>query len=51
MSHVQLIDIDKHYGGYHALRSVNLSVDKGEFIVMVGPNARDTQALTVTWER
>ncbi len=38
MSHVKLIDIDKHYGGYHALRSVNLSVDKGEFIVMVGPS-------------
>ena len=38
MSHVQLIDIDKHYGSYHALRSVNLSVDKGEFIVMVGPS-------------
>ncbi len=38
MSHVKLIDIDKHYGGYHALRSVNLSVNKGEFIVMVGPS-------------
>ncbi len=38
MSHVKLIDIDKHYGGYHALRSVNLSVAKGEFIVMVGPS-------------
>ncbi|MGG6895604.1 MULTISPECIES: ABC transporter ATP-binding protein [Rhizobium] len=38
MTHVQLIDIDKYYGGYHALRSVNLSVDKGEFIVMVGPS-------------
>ncbi|GAC1044850.1 ABC transporter ATP-binding protein [Rhizobium sp. No.120] len=38
MSHVKLINIDKHYGGYHALRSINLSVDKGEFIVMVGPS-------------
>ena len=38
MSHVQLIDIDKYYGSYHALKSVNLTVDKGEFIVMVGPS-------------
>ncbi len=38
MSHVRLIDIDKYYGSYHALKSVNLTVDKGEFIVMVGPS-------------
>ncbi|HWU65332.1 MAG TPA: sn-glycerol-3-phosphate ABC transporter ATP-binding protein UgpC [Ensifer sp.] len=38
MSHVRLIDIDKYYGTYHALKSVNLTVDKGEFIVMVGPS-------------
>jgi multiple sugar transport system ATP-binding protein len=38
MSHVQLIDVDKYYGSYHALKSVNLSVEKGEFIVMVGPS-------------
>jgi multiple sugar transport system ATP-binding protein len=38
MSHVQLINVDKYYGEYHALKSVSLSVEKGEFIVMVGPS-------------
>ena len=38
MSHVRLIDIDKYYGNYHALKSVNLTVEKGEFIVTVGPS-------------
>jgi multiple sugar transport system ATP-binding protein len=38
MTHVQLINVDKYYGGYHALKSVSLTVEKGEFIVMVGPS-------------
>ncbi|MBB4951969.1 multiple sugar transport system ATP-binding protein [Agrobacterium vitis] len=38
MSHVQLINVNKYYGSYHALKSVDLSVEKGEFIVMVGPS-------------
>jgi multiple sugar transport system ATP-binding protein len=38
MTYVQLINVDKYYGSYHALKSVNLTVEKGEFIVMVGPS-------------
>jgi multiple sugar transport system ATP-binding protein len=38
MAHVVLERVDKYYGGYHALKSVDLTIDKGEFIVMVGPS-------------
>jgi multiple sugar transport system ATP-binding protein len=38
MSSVELINIEKHYGAYHALRDINLVIEDGEFIVMVGPS-------------
>lgn len=31
-------DIHKDYGGYHALKGVSLSVRRGEFIALVGPS-------------
>ena len=34
-----------------ALESMTRGWEPGDFILMVGPNARDVQALTVTWER
>lgn len=33
-----------------SLEAMERGWDAGEFIVMVGPNAHDTQSLTVTWE-
>ena len=38
MSSLQLRNIEKNYGNYHALRGINLDVAPGEFIVMVGPS-------------
>jgi len=35
---VRLENLDKHYGTFHALRSVNLSVGRGERIVVCGPS-------------
>ena len=35
---VQLTDVHKYYGDFHALKSINLTVDKGEKIVVCGPS-------------
>lgn len=42
-------DLAYHHGP--ALGHMECSWEPGDFIIMVGPNARDTQSLTVTWER
>ncbi|WP_018663875.1 ATP-binding cassette domain-containing protein [Heyndrickxia acidiproducens] len=33
---LQILDIQKHYGDRHVLKSVNLNIEKGEFIAIVG---------------
>nr|WP_286721855.1 ABC transporter ATP-binding protein [Devosia sp. 63-57] len=38
MSSLELRNIEKRYGAYHALRGINLTVEPGEVIVMVGPS-------------
>ncbi|WP_299949937.1 sn-glycerol-3-phosphate ABC transporter ATP-binding protein UgpC [uncultured Ruegeria sp.] len=38
MTAFEAISLDKHYGDFHALRDINLSVEPGEFIVLVGPS-------------
>ncbi|MCB1357286.1 MAG: ABC transporter ATP-binding protein, partial [Maritimibacter sp.] len=38
MSNVKLTDIQKHYGVFHALKDINLTIEPGEFVVMVGPS-------------
>ncbi|WP_282078750.1 amino acid ABC transporter ATP-binding protein [Epibacterium ulvae] len=35
---VQLKNVEKYYGTFHALKSINLSVGKGEKIVVCGPS-------------
>ncbi|WP_424970685.1 amino acid ABC transporter ATP-binding protein [Dinoroseobacter sp. S76] len=35
---VQLTDVNKFYGTFHALKSINLTVTKGEKIVVCGPS-------------
>ncbi|WP_158817489.1 ABC transporter ATP-binding protein [Methylocapsa sp. S129] len=38
MPKLQLSRVTKSYGAFHALKAIDLSVDPGEFIVMVGPS-------------
>ncbi|OAP44541.1 ABC transporter ATP-binding protein [Sinorhizobium glycinis] len=48
MTSVELINIEKHYGGFHALKDVNLSIAEGEFVVMVGPSGCGKSTLLKT---
>jgi multiple sugar transport system ATP-binding protein len=35
---IELSHIDKHYGSFHALKDVSLSIPKGSFVALVGPS-------------
>jgi multiple sugar transport system ATP-binding protein len=35
---IELSHIDKHYGSFHALKDVSLSIAKGSFVALVGPS-------------
>ena len=35
---IELSDIDKHYGSFHALKNISLVIDKGSFVALVGPS-------------
>ena len=35
---IELSNIDKHYGAFHALKNVSLSIEKGAFVALVGPS-------------
>jgi multiple sugar transport system ATP-binding protein len=35
---IEIHDLDKHYGGFHALRAIGLSIPKGTFTALVGPS-------------
>jgi len=38
MSFLQLKGIEKRFGSVHAIKGVDLTIDKGEFVVFVGPS-------------
>jgi multiple sugar transport system ATP-binding protein len=35
---IQLRNIDKHYGSFHALKGIDLTIPKGSFVALVGPS-------------
>ena len=37
-SEVKIEDIDKHFGSFHALKGVNIEVQRGEFFSLLGPS-------------
>jgi len=48
MPSVELKQIEKHYGGFHALKDINLDIEEGEFVVMVGPSGCGKSTLLKT---
>lgn len=35
---IELSNVNKHYGNFHALKNINLSIEKGMFVALVGPS-------------
>ncbi|NQY59604.1 amino acid ABC transporter ATP-binding protein [Cognatishimia sp.] len=42
---VQISDMDKYYGSFHALKNINLTIKKGEKIVVCGPSGSGKSTL------
>jgi multiple sugar transport system ATP-binding protein len=38
MADIQIIDAEKHFGGNHVIRKLNLHIRHGEFVVLLGPS-------------
>jgi multiple sugar transport system ATP-binding protein len=38
MFQIEIDNLNKHYGGFHALRDVNISIKQGSFVALVGPS-------------
>lgn len=48
---VEIADVDKHYGDFHALKDINLTVGKGEVVVVIGPSGSGKSTLCRTINR
>ncbi len=48
MSMIEFHDVQKYYGDYHALRNINLTIDAGETVVLIGPSGSGKSTLIRT---
>ena len=48
---VVLKDVNKHYGDKHALKQINLTIGKGEVVVLIGPSGSGKSTLIRTINR
>ncbi|KJY43375.1 glutamate ABC transporter ATP-binding protein [Streptomyces sp. NRRL B-1568] len=42
---IELRDVNKHYGQLHVLQDINLTVDRGEVVVVIGPSGSGKSTL------
>ncbi|WP_434599040.1 amino acid ABC transporter ATP-binding protein [Streptomyces sp. A5-4] len=48
---IELRDVNKHYGKLHVLQDINLSVARGEVVVVIGPSGSGKSTLCRTMNR
>lgn len=48
---IELTGVQKHFGDYHALRNINLTVPKGQVVVVLGPSGSGKSTLCRTINR
>ena len=48
---IELRHVDKHYGSLHVLKDINLTVKKGEVVVIIGPSGSGKSTLCRTINR
>ena len=48
---IELRHVEKHYGSLHVLKDINLEVDKGEVLVIIGPSGSGKSTLCRTINR
>ena len=48
---VQMLDVDKYFGDLHVLQNINMTVRKGEVVVIIGPSGSGKSTLCRTINR
>ena len=48
---IEMRNVNKHYGELHVLKDINLSVEKGEVVVLIGPSGSGKSTLCRTINR
>ncbi|WP_281420517.1 amino acid ABC transporter ATP-binding protein [Leuconostoc miyukkimchii] len=48
MSMIEFKNVEKYYGDFHALKNVNLKIDEGETVVLIGPSGSGKSTLIRT---
>lgn len=48
MSMIEFKNVEKYYGKFHALKNINLKIDEGETVVLIGPSGSGKSTLIRT---
>ena len=45
MAMIEFKNVQKYYGDFHALKDINLKIDAGETVVLIGPSGSGKSSL------